>query len=153
MLLAYRKNCVPSFENNSRVLRQENIDGDMPKFNKKNDIIRIHAHGELQNATHLKNLLKIVKSNPTKTFSLYTKRIDIVNEVFGLGQTPTNLIMVFSNPVIDKPILVIPKYFDKVFNVCRDGYHDKINCGANSCNTCRTCYDKTKSNIIYEMIK
>jgi len=154
MLLAYRKNCVPAFEYNSFHLRHDSFsDDDIPKFNKKNDIVRIHAHGEIQNATHLKNLLKIVKATPEKTFSLYTKRMDIVNEVFTLTQTPSNLIMVFSNPTIDKPILKVPKHFDKVFNVCKEKYLDKINCGAKSCNGCRNCYDKSKTNILYEAIK
>jgi len=154
MLLAYRKNCVPSFENNSQALLQEVIEpNDMPIFNNKNDIVRIHAHGELQNAQHLQNLLKIVKDNPAKIFSLYTKRLDIINDVLGVTQTPSNLIMVYSNPMIDKPIIKVPQHFNKVFNVVRTTNLNKINCGAKSCNGCRNCYDKTKANILYEMIK
>ena len=154
MLLAYRKNCIPSFEYNSFHLRQDSFnENDIPKFNKKNDIIRLHAYGELQNATHLKNLLKIVEVSPEKTFSLYTKRLDIINDVLGITQTPSNLILVFSNPLIDAPILVVPKYFHKVFNVLRATNLNKINCGSKNCNSCRNCYDKTKTNILYEMIK
>jgi len=145
---------VPSFELNSKTLLQGKIYlNEMPKFNKTSNIIRLHAHGELQNTQHLKNLLTIVKANPTKTFSLYTKRIDIINDIFAKAKIPSNLIMVYSNPVIDKPITKVPMHFNKVFNVCRDKYKDRINCGAKSCNTCRLCYDKAKTNIIYEMIK
>jgi len=154
MLLAYRKNCVPVFEQNSQTFIQKEISADeMPLFNTKNNIVRLHAHGELQNAQHLKNLLVIVKNNPTKMFSLYTKRLDIINDVLGVTQTPSNLILVFSNPLIDAPISIVPKYFHKVFNVLRTTNLNKINCGSKNCNSCRNCYDKTKTNILYEMIK
>ena len=150
MLKAYRRNCVPAFERNSIALSTEELN-DIPKL-KKNDIIRIHAHGELINDTHLTNVLKIIKAYPNKTFSLYTKRKDIINSVFKNTVKPNNLILVMSNEKIDIPLLEIPKHFDKVFNVLSTE-STKINCGAKCCNTCRMCYDKTKDNIIYEMIK
>lgn len=151
MLTKYRRNCVPAFERNSVVLSTEELN-DIPKL-KKNDIIRIHAHGELINDTHLNNILKVIKAYPDKTFSLYTKRRDIIEKNFGDNTKPKNLILVYSNPNIDIPLNDTPKHFDKVFNVCRTTNLDKINCGAASCNTCRKCYDLNKENIIYEMIK
>jgi len=151
MLKAYRKNCVPAFERNSIALSTEELN-DIPKL-KKNDIIRIHAHGELINDTHLNNIMKVVNAYPTKTFSLYTKRMDMIEKHFGNIKKPQNLILVYSNPKIDIPLLDIPKHFDKVFNVCRTTNLDKINCGAASCNTCRRCYNMNAENIIYEMIK
>jgi len=150
MLKSYRKNCVPAFERNSVALSTEELN-DIPKL-KKNDIIRIHAHGELINKLHLLNLIKIVNAYPNKTFSLYTKRKDIINNVFENTIKPDNLILVYSNSTIDVPI-DIPEKFQKVFNVCRTTNLEKINCGAASCNTCRKCYDINKENIIYEMIK
>jgi hypothetical protein len=150
MLKAYRKNCVPAFENNSIALSTGNID--LPKF-KSNDIIRFHAHGELINEKHLDNLLSIVEANPTKTFALYTKKKDMISAKFCNRSVPDNLILVYSNPIIDAPETTPPDYFHKVFNVCRDNYKDKINCGGKDCNGCRNCYDKTKENVIYEMIK
>ena len=154
MLKAYRRNCVPAFEMNSKVLSQGKLElNDMPRFSKKNNIIRLHAHGELINDTHLLNLIDIVISNPTKTFSLYTKRADLIDKVFTNLAKPDNLILVYSNPTIDTPITTIPRHFDKVFNVYQNKYQDKINCGSKNCNGCRNCYDKNKVNIIYEAIK
>jgi len=153
MLKAYRRNCVPAFERNSIALSVAELkDDELPKL-KANDIIRIHAHGELINDIHLTNVLKLVNKYKNKTFSLYTKRKDIIENKFGNTSKPENLILVYSNPTIDTPLVNMPKHFDKVFNVCRATNLDKINCGALSCNTCRKCYDKSKENIIYEMIK
>lgn len=153
MLKAYRRNCVPAFERNSVALSVAELkDDELPKL-KANDIIRIHAHGELINKLHLLNLIKIVEKNPTKTFSLYTKRTDLINQVFATTATPQNLVLVYSQLIIDSPTNKIPPYFHKVFNVVKYTNLNKINCGANSCNTCRMCYDKTKDNIIYEKIK
>jgi hypothetical protein len=152
MLNAYRKNCVPAFERNSIYLSEKEIDS-IPKFSKKNNIVRIHAHGELINDMHLLNILKIVNNTKDKTFSLYTKRLDIINNVFDKEIKPDNLILVYSNPIIDNPVNIFPKHIDKIFNVCRNNYMDRINCGAKNCNGCRNCYDKAKENIIYEKIK
>ena len=153
MLKAYRRNCVPAFENNSNILNAEMTPEMIPKFSKKNDIVRIHAHGELLSMKHLLNLVDIIKATPDKTFSLYTKRIDLVDLVFDVLDKPDNLILVYSNPTIDKPLIEIPKHFDKIFNVMKNTNLDKINCGGKNCDNCRNCYDKTKDNIIYEMIK
>jgi hypothetical protein len=152
MLKAYRKNCVPAFERNTQSLQVPIADNEVPVF-KKNDIVRIHAHGELINETHLENFIKIADKNPTITFSLYTKRIDLINSVFGMKDKPANMILVYSNPVVDAPMEEVPEKFDKVFNVCREKFLGKINCGALSCNTCRKCYKFDGANIIYEKIK
>ena len=152
MLTKYRKNCVPAFERNSVALTDIDLSNDdLPKI--KTDIVRIHAHGELINDIHLINLLRIVNKYEDKTFSLYTKRKDIIESVFGKISKPENLILVYSNPKIDIPLIDIPKHFDKVFNVLRNPNHLTINCGGKCCNTCRNCYNKNKENIIYEMIK
>jgi len=152
MLKAYRKNCVPAFERNTNILKNKISKEQIPLF-KKNNIVRIHAHGELINEQHLLNFMDIAQENETITFSLYTKRTDIVNSVLAKSEKPSNMIIVYSNPIVDKPIHNIPAGFDKVFNVCRTAHLDKINCGAKSCNTCRSCYTKTGVNIIYEKIK
>ena len=152
MLNTYRKNCVPAFERNTNILKNKISKEQIPLF-KKNNIVRIHAHGELINEQHLLNFMDIANENDKITFSLYTKRTDIVNKVLENSEKPNNMIIVYSNPIVDKPIHNIPAGFDKVFNVCRTAYLDKINCGAKSCNTCRSCYTKTGANIIYEAIK
>jgi len=152
MLKAYRKNCVPAFERNTEILQDKISTEQIPSF-KKNDIVRIHAHGELINEKHMENFIDIANKNDKITFSIYTKRMDIVNDVLAKSIKPKNMIIVYSNPMVDKPITKVPNNFDKVFNVCRTAHLDKINCGAKSCNTCRSCYTKTGANIIYEKIK
>ena len=149
MLKAYRRNCVPAFQKNTELFENEIEDEQIPKF-KKNDIVRLHAHGELINETHLKNFVKIIKANPTITFSLYTKRIDLIKS---MGEKPANMILVYSNPIVDIPMETVPEKFDKVFNVCRTAHLDKVNCGALNCNSCRKCYKLDAEKIIYEKIK
>ena len=154
MLSTFRKNCTGAFQHNSNMLSTKILDDkSFPKFSDKNDIIRLHAHGELINTTHMYNLITMVNLNPTKMFSLYTKRADIINKVFNHMNKPINLILVYSNPIIDKPMTTIPNHFDKVFNVLKQKHQEKINCGAKNCNTCRLCYKKGGTNIIYEELK
>ena len=154
MLNTFRKSCTGAFQHNSNMLSTKILSVDqLPKFSNKNDIIRLHAHGELINVTHMLNLITMVKQNPTKMFSLYTKRLDIINKVFDHMNKPINLILVYSNPIIDKPMITIPNHFDKVFNVLKQKQLEKINCGARNCNTCRLCYKKGGTNIIYEELK
>ena len=52
------------------------------------------------------------------TFSLWTKRKDIVYKVLKLDYTdkPKNLIFVYSNPKLDSVMTKVPRHFDKVFN-------------------------------------
>lgn len=152
MLKAYRKNCVPAFERNTKILEKKIESEQIPSFG-KNNIVRVHAHGELINTTHLENMFKIAEETPTKTFTIYTKRTDIVNDMLAKQEKPNNMIIIYSNPIVDKPINKVPQNFDKVFNVCRDKHLDKINCGAKNCDGCRACYNFSGANIIYERIK
>ena len=156
MLKTFRRNCVPRFEENSKTLSKNQLTVDqIPKF-KKNNIVRINAHGELINSAHAINILIIAKHRPNKTIVLYTKRLNLINDAIAIvGYKPRNLIIVYSNPNIDKPIKQIPtnalfENVDKVFNVVTKG---NINCGARNCNTCRKCYDLNKENILYEQLK
>ena len=71
---------------------------------------------------------------------------------FFLRKLPKNLIMVYSNPVINTIMQKVPKHFNKVFNnVSKKS--NKINCFAN-CIDCLKCYntdDKTEQ--IIEAVK
>lgn len=64
---------------------------------------------------------------------------------------PNNMIMVYSNPIIDKIVKVPPKHFHKVFNVVRDA-DVKVNC-AGKCINCLKCYKKNEENCIIEKLK
>ena len=159
MLKTFRKGCVNAFEYNSRLLSEHLLDIDtIPKI--KTELCRIHAHGELINTIHLLNLVTIVKFNPNTTFALFTKRLDIVNDVFNnITNKPSNLIIVFSNPSITKVVTESPsRHIDKVFNVVKKiPYLMLIDpnthiCKGKSCINCKQCF-KPGFKIIYEELR
>ena len=102
---------------------------------------RFHAHGELINHVHFINYLNIARDNPHCTFALWTKRKDIVWQVLDddYHSKPSNLILVWSNPQVDKVVQSVPRHFDKVFNNVR---HDPTpqNCTGQKCIECLRCY-------------
>lgn len=111
----------------------------------------------LEDNPNLSNYVAICKANKWTTFSLWTKRKDIIERFFSKHPKPKNLILIYSNPTINKPITKIFSYFDKIFNnVSEDKYIDKQNCTGQQCITCLRCYKHSKkdtSNIIYEKVK
>jgi len=155
MLDGVRKNCEPSWENNSKLLSESILDISMlPKT--KPGIFRLMAHGELINNVHAINLMNIIKKNPQTTFAWWTKRKSLVTDLLEKDK-PNNLIMVYSNSKIDDPTPSVPKYFDKVFSVyTKDGSEstgNTINCGSKSCTSCMLCYTFNKITHINELIK
>ena len=63
MLETFRTNCVENFENNSVALSTM-IHEDFSYLRFRNDIARLHGHGELINQTHLHNFVSMVKHFP-----------------------------------------------------------------------------------------
>ena len=157
MLNTYRKNCVPKFEKNSiflskRILTSEEIlycgFGTLSRVN------RFHSHGELINDIHLLNLFLICEAYPMSTFSLWTKRKDIVYKVLKLdyADKPKNLIFVYSNPKLDSVMTKVPRHFDKVFNNVTTK-SDLVNCHQ-KCKDCMMCYTVgNKTEQIVEVVK
>lgn len=148
MLETFRKNAVDAFERNS-----QEISGDVIKpikFPKNKKLVRINAHGELINITHLLNIAGLAVFNPEHTVAVFTKRKDIVAQFMRLFGKPDNMIFVFSNPLLDQPILDVPDGFDKVFNVITSG---DVNCGGQKCIECRKCYTHGGENVLMEMLK
>jgi len=151
MLKTFRKSAVPSFNRNSKFLSAEVHN---PKYLLPVSAIvaRFNAHGELINENHFINIINICKNQPNTTFTLWTKRKNIINKVCKNYKLPKNLIMVYSNPVIDTIMQKVPKHFNKVFNnVSKKS--NKINCFQN-CIDCLKCYntdDKTEQ--IIEVVK
>lgn len=143
---------VERWKHNGDILSKELLTV-APKINTL--IFRFHAFGELLNMIHLENLMFIAKSNPNTTFSLWTKRKDIINKY--KGEKPNNFILIYSEPKIDVKDVAVPKNFDKSFNVYSEDFIDdnkvSINCGARSCVTCQQCYSKDSDIIIKEKLK
>jgi hypothetical protein len=153
-------NQVKALQRNSDILgNKELLEKEIYQNYMFNDVIfRLQSHGDLINELHLKNLMAIVKANKWTTFALWTKRKNVIKEYFDKHEKPENLILVYSNPLINKVIdarsKYKPVYFDKVFNnVDKDYMKEKQNCTGQKCFDCRRCYIKSNDNTIIEAVK
>lgn len=68
-------------------------------------------------------------------------------------ETPSNVILIYSNPKVDKVIKTVPKGFHKVFNVVSSEEVAEINCGARKCLECQRCYSFDTTSVIVEKKK
>ena len=156
-------NQVKALQRNSNILgKKELSEREIYQNYMFNDnIFRLQSHGDLINELHLKNLMAIVTANKWTTFALWTKRKNVIKEYFDKHEKPENLILVYSNPLINKVIdsrsKYKPIYFDKVFNnVDKDYMKEKQNCTGQKCFDCRRCYSKSiksNDNTIIEAVK
>ena len=137
MLNTFRKNCRPKFTNNSKFLSSKiHAREYLPPCPSTTG--RFHSHGELINSIHLENMLNICLNQPMTTFTLWTKRKNIVNKVLKNRDKPKNLILIYSNPYVDTIVEDVPKHFDKTFNNVSTE-QDIINCNG-KCLDCMMCY-------------
>ena len=149
MLSGSRKNCAPAFERNSVLLSAALIPVDrMPYINAA--IFRFHGHGELINSVHLENIYRIAERNPATTFTLWTKRRDLIRT--GRAR-PDNFILIYSNPSLDKVMAKPPARFDKVFNNVKADYTGPANCTGQKCIDCQLCYTSGGETVIVEHVK
>ena len=149
-LKSFRKNMVNVLDKNSRLLSTNIIQQSLlPTINSL--YFRFSSHGELINETHLINLVNITKKNKHCTFTLWTKRTDLIFRYFDNNKKPKNLILIFSNSLLDKPMKKLPKYFDKTFNNVTEKI-PSINCHS-KCKDCLLCYTKNKVTTIIEKVK
>jgi len=147
MLNTFRKSCVPAFQHNSELMK-DLIDWDLlPIINQA--YFRFNGHGELINLNHYKNIINIAKKNPHCTFTLWTKRASIVRQI---AHVPVNLILIFSNPRIDK-VIGVPRGFNKVFNNVNKDSGINQNCTGKKCMDCLMCYKHNGTNVIIEAVK
>jgi len=144
----------PALQHNSDLLASRPLDDrELPTI--LDAMFRISAHGELINMQHLLNIVSIVRHNPHCTFTMWTKRKDIVGKFMRtVGDKPDNLILMYSNPRINAPMLTPPKYFDKVFNnVTYDQHVERQNCTGQKCKDCLHCYKWDGDDVIFEATK
>jgi len=147
MLNTYRKSCQPSWQHNSDKLSARLLtDFEIPFTNSA--YFRFHGHGELINKIHYQNFIKIAEKNPGTSFALWTKRKDLVRGIV----PPRNLILIYSNPTIDKVMDKPPAGFDKVFNNVAVP-HDLENCTGQKCKNCLHCYTRAGVDVIIERVK
>ena len=168
MLTTYRKNMRPALARNEflaeRLLEQD----ELPTYLRS--VMRLDAHGELRTETvdpangkvikrynkftHIENYCRIAEHNPHCTFTLWTKRTDIVKPFFDSRDKPKNLIIIYSNPKVGTILSKPPKHFDKTFNnVLEDEYVDDQNCTGQKCKDCLLCYQHGTTDTIVEKVK
>jgi hypothetical protein len=152
MLTGSRKNCQDSFQRNSDLLSSRALlPHEIPIINAA--WFRFHGHGELINMQHFHNLCSIAFSNPQTTFALWTKRKDIVWEYYDhVSSPPANLILIYSNPKLDKVMTEPPRVFDKVFNNITDNTRPAL-CTGQKCMDCLECYRFEGADVIVEHVK
>lgn len=142
----------------NRILHDEEI----PLINAHS--FRFEAFGDLNNTTQVRNYFRICELNPYTSFALWTKRPFLIANTIREGYTkPSNLIIIYSSPMIDTPVNLqkLQKTFpfvDKAFTVWRTADTAKkhgvnINCGARACLKCMKCYRINEHKEIAELLK
>jgi hypothetical protein len=158
MLNTFRKNMQASLQRNTDLLNSKVLHPDaLPVINSA--FFRFNAHGELaldkkQGTINLENYVNIALKNPHCTFSLWTKRFDIIKPYFDNHEKPKNLILIYSSPLTNHIMTKVPKHFDKTFNtVVETDFVEKQNCTGQKCKDCLLCYKKDTTSIIVEKVK
>jgi len=157
---ALRSNLPRAFEKNSFLYKREITIRELPVINSK--YFRFHSYGELHNTLHLENYAAIARFNPNTIFALWTKRPSLATRAFTIGKLPkpSNLILIYSSPYLDKIEDLPNQHFDKVFTVfTKEGaqeFEDSFNIGMNcqgSCLSCLKCYQHNNQTFIRELVK
>ena len=139
MLNGLRKNCAPSWQENSDILSGGLIPSHMlPTI--LDAFFRFSSHGELINMTMLENFHNITLHNPHCSFALWTKRKNFIRKFYSQHEKPANLILIYSNPRIDAVMNQPPKFFDRTFNNVSKGSDVAQNCTGQKCRDCLLCY-------------
>jgi len=152
-LRTYAQQARKPWKENGRILSSRILTKDeLPTTKKK--YFRIHSHGELINDKHYFNLLEFIRNNPWCTFLLPTKRIDIIRKYGKMGVK--NLVLSYSEPLLNHPVKKLPKYFDRRFSVFTKEYAEEnnidINCHGKRCIDCLQCY-KGNLKFVNELLK
>ena len=151
MLKTFRKNAVPRFLKNSNLISESVLDrSELP--HPKSLVARFNGHGELINVNHVQNIVNFALSYPKVTFTLWTKKVSVIQSFFKKNIKPKNLLLIYSNEKVDSISKKVPKYFDKTFNVVSNKTAS-VNCEG-KCIDCLKCYNlKDKTKQIIEVIK
>ena len=100
MLKTFRKNAVPRFQLNSKLLSEKVLDfNELPRPN--SNTARFNAHGELINTNHVQNLVNYALFYPKVTFTLWTKKKGLIQSFFNKCDKPKNLLLIYSNETLE----------------------------------------------------
>ncbi len=107
------------------------------------EIMRINSSGDIENLIHCKNMFRLCKVCNYSFCAMWSKNVSIVQKTVELIGKPSNLILIYSNPIIDGDIKNPPKYFDYTFTVysTEEKLMEAVNNGAMVCNgqKCKNC--------------
>ena len=141
MLNGLRKNCAPSWQENSDILSGGLIPPHMlPTI--LDAFFRFSSHGELINMIMLENFHNITLHNPHCSFALWTKRKNFIRKFYSQHEKPANLILIYSNPRIDAVMDQPPAFFDRTFNNVNKRSDVEQNCTGQKCKDCLLCYTR-----------
>ena len=119
----------------------------------KSGFFRWHDSGDIQNLTHLDNIVTVCKATPNVTHWLPTREYKLVSDYINQGNTiPPNLIIRLSAYMLEgKP----PTEIANRLGVFTSGVSKtSFNCPApkqgNVCGDCRACWNKNVSNVSYK---
>ena len=157
-MLSFRRTLSNALDKNSHILSTPQEIW-LPPINAQ--VFRLHSFGELINYEHLQHFHAIIVQNPETTFSLWTKRLDLVRQYVSEFYKPHNLVLVYSVPIINPELsapkcfeLQIPEHFDHAYVVYdKDGEKQvEINC-EEKCIECLRCYQSVSQWIIRARLK
>lgn len=160
MLQGVRKNCRPAWANNQELLSARVLsDAELLEIIRGargasllTDYLRISAHGEIVNFTMLVNLMRLAALLPSTKFVWWTKRKELLSRYLREGlEVPSNVKLIYSNPVVDRVKRTPPKGFSAVFNVVSKNSKETVNC-FKKCRECMLCYSGDEK-VIVERIK
>jgi hypothetical protein len=153
MISTFRKSCAKPFTNNAKVMSEIMHDQLLPRF-MPGAYVRFLAHGELENVPQLINFFRIAKVNRDTTFALWTKRTDILFELFhddGLAyDKPANLNIIQSSPFLNQKSPEKAPYVDAIFTVYESGDADTTAdflCNGKNCSECMHCYKEDPTDV------
>ena len=156
-----RKSLKKRLEDNAEILTTRLLsDREIPVTNAA--IFRFESFGDLHNAMHLENYVRICERNPFTKFALWTKNTWILDEVFNTKgiEKPKNLSIVVSSPKLNEiTALDLETYWlvDHIFTVYDKKFIEEnninINCGARNCLGCQLCYHRNTELYINEKLK
>jgi len=123
-------------------------------------VFRISAHGELKNVLHLFNICRLAEKNPDTRFVIWTKRLDLIRELFLRWKyvKPTNLRLIWSVSQKNRINVSFPAdvehLFEKMFIVHDEDQTENVdmNC-QQQCSECMLCYSDNDVKVINEQIK
>lgn len=156
-----RKALKKRLEDNADVLTKRLlVDREIPVTNAA--VFRFESFGDLYNAMHLENYVRICERNPFTHFGLWTKNTWILDEVFNAKgiEKPENLSVIVSSPKLNEVVKFNKDkhwYVDHVFTVYDkkfiEGNGIEINCGSRDCLGCQRCYHKNDDFYVNEKLK